>query len=154
MALFELADEIYQELQGLQAEGLRTDYTLWLHRYPEQSADEKTSWMLDDSPSDTPLQSLQVIAPEVKIFQGFNNRAIEQSQGGGVIEIGDHIVKFPRAQVIEDFLNLKLINPELDSTKLYPEMPYVVFELDGEFYSPVRWLPDNVFITVFIRKQA
>jgi hypothetical protein len=143
----------YKKLMPLAAMGLRTD-KLYLERMPKDTAGKELSWIPSESPSTMPNYRLEYVAPEVKLFQGFGYLAIQESMGVGSIEVGDHVIKLVRTQAIEEFLAMKLIDPDTTSLNPYPEMEWVAFELNGEKFTPVRWLPEALFITIFIRKVA
>ena len=129
--------------------GVRNDNVLVLKRLPIEGEETELSMFRTDKPGDVPSSELAIVAPKVSLYTGW---AVGETQGGGAIRAGDHVLEFPRTAAVEAFLNNRLAYPTRNNEFLYPEMELVIFELDGVPHRPIRWLPKTINLKVWVRR--
>ena len=128
--------------------GLRTDWALRLKKY-EAGGDVDPLDQDPDALEEPPIEEelLDVPAPKVKPVGDW-----VVAQSGGLIEVGDLRLTFPRSAAVEAFLDAEADPDGPEQDRLFPAIERVIFELNGLDYRPIRWVPGTIFLEVYVRR--
>lgn len=149
-AIEQAREAIWKSQAKLFSAGLRRDNTVTIRRV--EASPDPLSMEPAAAAEPAAVETLVIPYPDVKVYSGFAMLAIKQAMGGS-FEVGDHRIKFPRARVVEQFLGSVRGGTD-EPAGPYPEMSQFVFTVNGVDCKPVRWLPETIYLTVYVRTIA
>jgi len=145
-------EDVYKALTQLPSFGLRADYSLKFKRANVESSQELSMMLADVPQGDQPID-LEYLAPEIMPASGFAPRNIVLV-AGGIIQAGDIKARVIRTIAVESFLSSRIANPSGTGGEPYPEIPLILFEINGEDYRVVAYNPMPIYTDFYVRKLA